>query len=492
MPERTLVTLPSRALVAIGALIALLAAWALVSPNGWEAMAVGMALLGGAAILGALFLLGPTYMTCMAIVFTVLSGHWKEIGSPLPLDRLAILLAFASILSQPEVRRLCIARVRTPIGVLLGCFFAYSVISSAQAGTLSNSGAYFGLLDNLGLIPFAMYIVAPVVFRTERQRDVLLWTLIGIGAYLGLTALFETIGARSLVFPRYINNPLIGIHYGRARGPFVEAVADGLAMYVCGIGAAIGWYRWRGSGKGTFAAFVVLLCALGTIFTLTRSVWLAAALGTLGTLLLFRQTRRYSIVVALIGAVAAVGALVLIPGFSSKASERESSQVPVWDRLNTDAAAVRVIEEKPIFGSGWMTFERDGANYLRQSNSYPLTGAGLNVHNVFLARAAELGFVGAALWLIALGIVIFQGAIRAGPDAMLPWRMGFIAVVISWVMVALFAPLTYPFSNMFLWLWAGLLVPLPATEAVARVGSRPRPEPRSPGPRLPETEPSPA
>ncbi|MBS1885227.1 MAG: O-antigen ligase family protein [Actinobacteria bacterium] len=490
MPERTLVTLASRVFVAIGVLIALLAAWALVSPHGWEAMAAGMALLGGAAILAALFLLGPTYMTCLAIILTVLSGHWKEIGSPLPLDRVAIVLAFASILSRPEMRRVCIARARTPIGILLGCFFAYGVISSAAAGTLSNSGAYFGLLDNLGLIPFAMYIVAPVVFRTEQQRDVLLWTLIGIGAYLGLTALFETIGARSLVFPRYINNPLIGIHYGRARGPFVEAVADGLAMYVCGIAAAIAWYRWRG-GKRAFAAFVVLLCTLGAIFTLTRSVWLAAALGTIGTLLFFRQTRRYSIVVALVGAVAAVGALVLIPGFSSKASEREGSQVPVWDRLNTDAAALRVIEAEPIFGAGWMTFERDGAKYLRQSSSYPLTGAGLNVHNVFLARAAELGFVGTALWLVAFGIVVFQGAIRAGPDEMLPWRMGFIAVVISWIVVALFAPLTYPFSNMFLWLWAGLLMPLPATEAVARVRSRPRPAPWGPEPRLRETESAP-
>jgi putative inorganic carbon (hco3(-)) transporter len=468
--------LPSNALsplsLSLGALLAAISAYAAITPGGWEKMALVLVLVGGLGLLIGLIALGPAYTVSAAIACTVLSGHWKTAGFPIPLDRGAMVLALATVLVRPDMRRECFRRATQPIGLVLCALVVYGIVSAEHAGTLSNSSAAFGLLDNLGIVPAVMFIIGPVVYRTARERDVLLMTLVLIGAYLGLTALFETTGPKSLVFPRYISNPAIGIHFGRARGPFVEAVANGLALYVCGVAAAIAWHRWRPSGKGNLAAAAVVLCGMGTIFTLTRSIWIAAAVGTLVTMAAFRPLRRFLLPALGIGAVTAVAVLFLIPGFSSKATERESSQVPVWDRLNTDAAAIRVTEQNPLFGTGWWTFEGEGVNYLRQSESYPLTGAHLPVHNVFLARLAELGVVGTALWVIAFGMIIFQGAIRAGPPEMLPWRMGFVAVVVSWLIVALFAPLTYPLSNLLLWLWAGLLVPLPVerTLAVPKVG----------------------
>src|SRR5205085_1804298 len=83
-----------------------------------------------------------------------------------------------------------------------------------------------------GVLLFAIFYVAPVAFRKASERRMLLALLVGMGAYLGLTTLFETVHLNALVFPRYILNPNIGTHFGRGRGPFVEAVTNGTALFV--------------------------------------------------------------------------------------------------------------------------------------------------------------------------------------------------------------------------------------------------------------------
>ena len=59
----------------------------------------------------------------------------------------------------------------------------------------------------------------------EVKRRILLGTLVAIGAYLSLTAVAEKLGITGLEVPGYISDPTVGIHFGRARGPFVDAGA---------------------------------------------------------------------------------------------------------------------------------------------------------------------------------------------------------------------------------------------------------------------------
>ena len=47
------------------------------------------------------------------------------------------------------------------------------------------------------------------------------------GVYLGFTAVCEIAQLWSLVFPKYIADPKIGLHFGRARGPMVHGVSFG-------------------------------------------------------------------------------------------------------------------------------------------------------------------------------------------------------------------------------------------------------------------------
>ena len=52
----------------------------------------------------------------------------------------------------------------------------------------------------------------------------------------------------ALVFPKYILDPNYGIHVARGRGPFVDAVANGLALYTCSVMCAIAVASWRSRG----------------------------------------------------------------------------------------------------------------------------------------------------------------------------------------------------------------------------------------------------
>ena len=78
--------------------------------------------------------------------------------------------------------------------------------------------------------------------------------------------MLETRGpASALVFPRYIVDPSVGLHFGRARGPFVEAAANGLAMCICAVAAALLALAAPGAGA-RLPALVIVLCAVGIVF----------------------------------------------------------------------------------------------------------------------------------------------------------------------------------------------------------------------------------
>jgi O-antigen ligase len=199
------------------------------------------------------------------------------------------------------------------------------------------------------------------------------------------------------------------------------------------------------------------LSATGALFTLTRAVWVGAVVGVLVAAAYDRRARRYVPAVLLAGAVLTVGLLVYVPGLSNKVTSRATDSGPVWDRYNTDKAAVLAWEEHPVFGIGWETFISTSSVYLRQSSTYPLTGTNLEVHNVFLSHLAELGALGALFWVWALVTGVGGAALRRGPPELYPWRLALIGIFACFVVVANLGPLSYPLPNLLLWLWAGIV-----------------------------------
>jgi putative inorganic carbon (hco3(-)) transporter len=400
----------------------------------------------------------PAYTLSASILLTPFAGNWPELGVPGPLspDRLllaggiaAVLLRAPSMSDRPRFQL-------TGTHWLLALATIYALGSAFVAGTLGERDAFFKVVDAFGVMPFALFLVAPLAFATSRQREILLVTFVLLAAYLGLTTLFEATKADALVFPKYILDPTYGIHLGRGRGPFVDAVANGLALYTCAVACGIAAATWRSPLARGSAVALGLLCVVGSFLSLERSVWIGVVVGTTIAMLATHGLRRYLVPLVLAVTVALAVSLALIPGLSDAAAERTTNSLTVWDRKNLARAAINMVEARPLVGFGWGRFSHDSRDYFEQAFDYPLTASKAGVHNTPLNYAVDLGLVGATLWL--LGVVFGVGtalATRVPPD-LVPWRTGLLALAAASLVVINSVPPT-AWVNRSLWLFAGVV-----------------------------------
>lgn len=453
-----------------------------------------------------------TVLLVAALMLEMFSGNWGLMGIPVPLDRVAMAIALGALVLRGTrnvgARRL----VLRPLHLALLSALAWCAISGIIAGTITTSLGFYAFTDRFGLFPFLLFCLAPIFFGTARQRRILLVALVGMGLYLGLTGSLEGLHVYKLLLPRYIANPNVGIHWGRARGPFLEATGDGFCIFVGMVAAAMGLRTWQ-STRARLLCFVAIGADLAALFfSLTRSVWIGTALGIVGTMMLTKRTRRLLIPVLVAGSIVVGGTLAASPTIRSETIGRAESQSPVWDRQNTDLAALRIMKEKPLFGVGWENFMNVSPDYMLQQPGYPITGLDIEVHNVFLSHAAELGIPGLLLWLAA-----FLGALRwafvpalktmlsrrgkpgrGPPDQETKlWLAGGVAIVLCYFVIANSAPFSEPLPNALLWIWLGILA-APYTSVVraqalhragARVSGRLSALEETPMPNLPDLRP---
>jgi putative inorganic carbon (hco3(-)) transporter len=410
-----------------------------------------------ASVLGAIALANdPVWSFSGALAASMFSGRWSELNMPLPVDRLLFALGVVGIILRLQVRRPHLRPSLVQLAIAAAAGFA--LISAYVSGTLTNHQGMFALLDKYGLVPFLSFLLAPIVFSTPQRRAVLLGVLTFCGAYLGITALAEVTQAHWLVWPSYILDPAVGITANRARGPFVEGGAMGLALWGCGV-AALTYFVVQVQARPrvrAVALIVAALCIVGVLFTLTRAIWVGGAASGLLTLVIVRGLRGFIVPAIAVCSLLVVLALVTVPGLQQQVQSRRQQQASVWDRFNSDAAAIRMLEAKPLTGFGWARFKDESLPYYRLAFSYPLTSVG-EVHNVFLSNAAELGVFGTFLWLVALVVAVGVPLVRPPPEGLRAWRAGLLAIAIMWVVTANFAPLSSVFPNLLLWTWAGVL-----------------------------------
>jgi O-antigen ligase len=361
----------------------------------------------------------------------------------------------------------------------------WATASGLIFGTILHGSGFYELLDRFGLVPFALFTLAPIFFGTARQRNMLLKTVVVLGLYLGATGVLEGVHAYSLLFPHYIANPNVGLHWGRARGPFLESDGDGFCLFAGAAASVVALTIWRSRWARRLCYATIGLDGVAIFFTLTRGVWIGAFLGAAAALVLTRRGRRFLPVLIVGGALAVVVTLAVAPNIRAEVEGRATSQLPVWARENTDLAALRIVAERPLTGVGWANFANVSSQYMRQQPGYPLDGFGLEVHNVFLSHAAELGIPGFLLWLIAFAGAVWRGLSKrpaVGLDQDLPsrseadpqgwrepWRLCGVALVTCFVVVANTTPFTEPLPNALLWLWLGVLA-TPYTSRLHRLG----------------------
>lgn len=411
----------------------------------------------------------PAVPLCGAIILTIFSDGWSYLGlGGMPLNRLlvvVVLLQFA--LRAPGIAHVPRVQVRN-VHILMAFTVIYALVSATASGTLTTSEGILSLTDVFGVVPFLLFLLAPAIFAGERERNLLLATFVGLGLYLGVTAIFEALGPRSFVFPSYvIHTDLAESGVVEVSGPFQSPVAEGFAVYACAVASLIAFTRWRGWRRKYLAAFVGVTCMFACFATLERGVWIAAGVATVAAALATRKGRRWLVPGALVCVIGLGAVLTLSSQLSQRTSERANYERSVWDRENQNAAGLRMVAARPLFGFGWGRFESDSLPYFRLPATYPMVGSvgGVAIgqpqqvpplHNTHLSYAVELGIVGWLLWLLCLITAIVSAVQRPGPADLAPWKLGLIAIATFFLIVSFFDPHEQPFPMLLLLVWAGV------------------------------------
>jgi hypothetical protein len=136
------------------------------------------------------------------------------------------------------------------------------------------------------IVPYTLFHLSILVFADSRAgRHFEIFAIVAL-AYLSFTAIAFLLDAKMLIFPRYILDESLGIHADRARGPFLQAVANGVTLNMLGL-IALDLFR-RGCIRGVWALALLVALPVAILATMTRAVWLSFAVSVM--LLLFRSS----------------------------------------------------------------------------------------------------------------------------------------------------------------------------------------------------------
>lgn len=242
------------------------------------------------------------------------------------------------------------------------------------------------------IVPFALFHISVVVFRGATQRKHFeIFTILAL-AYLVFIAIAFLADARSLIYPRFILDEGLGFHPDRARGPFLQAVANGVSLNILGILIIA-----LSARRNHVVRLLWLALPLAVLATMTRAVWISFAVSAL--ILGGRMIERRLLAVCGLLATAGLllGVTIGISNHSLKAAlwDRTGERGPVTARLAVYEAGWSMFQERPF--TGWAA----GGMYAelgRRMEGYHLRT--FYVHNTYLALLVEFGVPGLALYCV--------------------------------------------------------------------------------------------
>lgn len=246
------------------------------------------------------------------------------------------------------------------------------------------------------IVPFALFHFAALIFRGASQRKHFEIFVILALAYLVFIAIAFLADAHALIFPRYILDESLGFHADRARGPFLQAVANGVSLNILGI-LILALPQER---KAVLRLLWVVL-PLAVLATMTRAVWISFAASTI--VLGFRLVeRRLQALCALLAVAGLMTGLAI--GFSN-----HSLKTAIWDRTGERGP---VAARLAVYEAGWSMFKEHPVTGWPAGSTYAELGRRMEgyhlrtfyVHNTYLALLVEFGLPGLALY----GILFFN------------------------------------------------------------------------------------
>lgn len=420
----------------------------------WGAYArYGSLWIGAAAFIALGYVLAPQLWT----------AHIGPI--PLTIDRILLLGLGAAFLWKWRQGELALHHISAADWLLLAAI-GYFTLRCAMTPSPPPDGStvkpWWRLIAAFW-IPAALYLAARTSGDGERQWRGMLWVLAALGGFLAFTAFAEIGKQWWAVFPRYISNPLLGTHFGRARGPSLNSASLGVMLAVCFWAA---WMLWPRLSRLQQAALGVLMLAItaGIYFTYTRSTWIGLAAGLAVIPLVQLPQWRVPLAIALVlgGAIGVVAFGEKVTNLGRKDTDG-SAEHSVYQRASFVFVSMRMWRDAPLLGCGFGRYYDLKMPYLSdRSQQLELESLrNLDHHNTLLSIMVETGLVGITLFL-ALLAAWTRSAWQLYAAVDLPmWERSQglfqLAVLINYMSSALFHDLTLlPTEHWPLFLTAGV------------------------------------
>jgi len=267
-------------------------------------------------------------------------------------------------------------------------------------------------------IPFGLMFAMLLQLRWDRR---LLLRCLYVS--VGLAAIFVAIGlVEEATSSLLLNAKLVASNeyqgYFRVNSVFYDPNIYGrfLALVMIGVMAGVLWTNSPRVVRAGAAALAWLLVGLVTSFSQSS---MAALLLGLAVLAAWRWSLRRTVTVAAAAAVAVLALIVLAPAsfhFGLKGTGGSVSTT-TNGRSKLASGGLRIFRERPLFGYGSGSFERQ---YRAGESAAELSTSVSASHTTPVTVAAEQGLIGLAVYvvtLVAALLVLFRGA-RGSPERM--------------------------------------------------------------------------
>ena len=353
------------------------------------------------------------------------------------------------------------------VALFVGYLTLRYAFTPAATGMASSVSPTWRLIASFWM-PAALFLVVRNAKLSERTWKAMLLCLVGLGSYLALTGLAEVNQQWWAVFPRFIADPTLGTHFGRARGPALMSASLGVFLAVCFWAA---WFLWERVNRWQQFGLVgaMILMVVGIYLTYTRSTWLglAAGLAVIPLLHLPRSWRPVLLVgmllVGLVGVVTVGDKLINMSRHDSNGSAKHS----VYQRASFFHVSMNMFRDAPIVGCGFGRFYDCKLPYLAdRSQQIELESIRqLDHHNTFLSLLTETGIIGFTLFvalLAAWGRAAWELVRNTEAESWIRAQGLFtLAAMIAYLASAVFHDLTLsPSEQWLLYLTTGVTVGL--------------------------------
>ena len=118
----------------------------------------------------------PAAVLTLGVVLTPFAGNWQQLGIPgiLAPDRLLIATTIVLVVVRAATGRGEPLPRLQPVHFVLALAGLWAVGSALVAHTLFQRASLLKIVEAYGLFPFLIFYLAPVIYTTERKRQMLL------------------------------------------------------------------------------------------------------------------------------------------------------------------------------------------------------------------------------------------------------------------------------------------------------------------------------